>query len=102
MSKRLVLVANPKAGVSAMNIVRATSNRRRIVANAVREFRAAGYVVRLHVASELEAIEECSAQATREGADIIVAAGGDGTINAVLNGMMRVPDAKPALGVLPL
>ena len=99
---RLVLIANPKAGASAMNAVRATANRRRIVANAVREFRAAGFSVRLHIATELGAIEEYSRQATREGTDVIVAAGGDGTINAVLNGMMKESESKPTLGVLPL
>ncbi len=37
-----------------------------------------------------------------EGFDVIVAAGGDGTVHEVLNGLMRHPaDARPALAVLP-
>ena len=45
-----------------------------------------------------------AAQAVREGFPIIVAAGGDGTANEVLNGIGDVPGgfAKTALGILPL
>ena len=45
---------------------------------------------------------EAAAQAARDGFDLVVAHGGDGTVNEVVNGLLSATDAEtPMLGVVP-
>ncbi len=41
-------------------------------------------------------------EAAREGVELVVAGGGDGTVHEVANGILGLPEASTSLGVLPL
>lgn len=46
---------------------------------------------------------ELARQAAEDGYELVIAAGGDGTIHEVINGLMQVPaEQRPRLGVIPL
>jgi YegS/Rv2252/BmrU family lipid kinase len=46
--------------------------------------------------------ERAAAKASRRDAEILIAAGGDGTINEVVNGLMAARGPVPPLGIIPL
>jgi len=63
--------------------------------------RARGLTGRVQPTESEEACATEIARAAREGAEVIVAAGGDGTVRSVVAGLMQVPQPRPALGILP-
>jgi lipid kinase YegS len=64
----------------------------------VNEMRTAGHAVRVHVTWEVGDAERFAAEACRGGSDAVVAVGGDGTVNEVVNGLSGF---QTPLGILP-
>ena len=73
------------------------------VREAVKALRQAGANLEVRVTWEAgDALRLC-AEASHEGITRLIAGGGDGTVNELVNGLMRLgSDQRPALGVLPL
>jgi diacylglycerol kinase (ATP) len=90
--KSMLLILNPTAG-----------RRRRGLANAVvRRVRAEGWtvdVVETAAPGDAQRLAECCDAASYA---VIGVAGGDGTINEVINGLAKRNDPAPALGIVPL
>lgn len=63
---------------------------------------AAGWDVRLRPTERAGHAPELARAAAAEGADVVVAAGGDGTINEVATGLLAAGPGAPPLGILPL
>ena len=75
------------------------------VRQAVRAGREEGFRVDVHVTWEPGDAARFAEEATRAGYEVVLAGGGDGTVNEVVAGMLRgAADAStsPSLGVLPL
>lgn len=64
------------------------------------QFELAGFETSAHATTHEGDGIEASEDAVRRGFDVIVAVGGDGTINEVINGIARFED-KPRLGIIP-
>src|SRR5262245_21321867 len=70
---------------------------------AVEEIRRAGTEVIEHVTDGPGAAVRQAEAAARSGAEVVVAAGGDGTLNETLQGIVRAGlPARTALGVVPM
>lgn len=67
-------------------------------------FRAAGVDCDLVLTGAPREGEALAEQAAREGYDAVIAAGGDGTINEVINGVLRAAGERPTVpfGIVPL
>ena len=74
------------------------------VRGGVEALRAAGHAVLPRVGFDPEDARRFAREAAEEGADVVVAAGGDGTINDVANGLFDAEGegALPRLGIVPL
>lgn len=101
--EQFLIIANPQAGVSAGRI-----SRTRLINSAVRHLEYYGRRVEVYLEDSSQAVSDRAEWGARHGYHFIVAAGGDGTVNAVVNGLMRLHESEPellaeiALGVLPI
>jgi lipid kinase YegS len=69
--------------------------------NAIAQQRAAGHRIKVRVTRKKGDARRFAAEAGE--ADLLIAAGGDGTLNEVVHGLMDLSEAaRPALGVVPL
>ena len=87
-SKRVLLILNGK--VAANDALRA----------AVARQREAGHSIEVRVTWENGDARRFVSEAGE--VDLLIAAGGDGTLNEVLNGLMEMPRGAPGLGIVPL
>ena len=88
---RAVVIHNPAAG--------AALRKRRGFERAMNLLREAGWVVDVRLTETAGHAERIAREAVDGGADIVVAAGGDGTVNEVIQALAHTP---VALGVLPI
>ncbi len=96
----VLILANPTAGAGATRASRA-----RALKVVQARLEASGHSVHIGLEVEPRAIRERAENAARAGTPIVVAAGGDGTVNAVINGLMRASQgghSPTKLGILPL
>lgn len=93
----MLVIANPKAGLASAKRLR----------RALEELRLLGYAPTVETTDAIGDARTIAAAAAADGVDMVVAAGGDGTIADVVAGLMEGGKAgaypgRPALGVLPL
>ncbi|MGY0694986.1 diacylglycerol kinase [Virgibacillus sp. FSP13] len=90
--KRARIIYNPTSGREAF---------KKELANVLERFEIAGYETSAHATTcEGDAIEAAKIAVERR-YDVVVAAGGDGTINEVVNGLAE-QDYRPKLGIIPV
>ena len=91
MTRRIGIVLRPGATAEQLEALRA----------AVARMRAEGNEVEVRPTFESGDGERLAAQLSAGGAELLVAAGGDGTLNEVVNGL-ALSGRRPPLGVVPL
>ncbi|EBF5157322.1 YegS/Rv2252/BmrU family lipid kinase [Listeria monocytogenes] len=93
MQKRAMIIYNPAAGKNKF---------RKLLPDAERILTEADLEVALVPSTpKPKSTTEIARHAAESGYDIVIAAGGDGTVNEVVNGLMQV-EKRPKLGILPV
>ena len=90
-AKRLLMIVNPRAG---------RNKSRGPLFDAAAIFSQAGYLLSIHTTTPRPGDAASTAAAAGGIYDAVVAVGGDGTLNEVVNGLMEL-EAPPLLGYLP-
>ncbi len=90
--RRLVVIHNPAAG----------QRQRRRLGAVLHHLGEAGCAIDLYPTVRRGDAEAFAATVSRSACDVVVAAGGDGTVNEVVNGLMAAPGPVPRLAIVPL
>ncbi|WP_106494662.1 diacylglycerol kinase [Lentibacillus sp. Marseille-P4043] len=90
--KRARIIYNPTSGREAF---------KKELANVLERFEIAGYETSAHATTCEGDATEAAKIAVERRYDVVVAAGGDGTINEVVNGLAE-QDFRPKLGIIPV
>lgn len=90
--RRVVVIHNPAAG----------QRRRRRLSAVLQRLREAGCAIDLHPTTQSGDAEAFARTLSRAACDVVAVAGGDGTVNEVVNGLMAAPGPVPPLAVVPL
>ena len=91
-ARRVLVIYNPAAGQWRRRRLRAT----------LRSLEALGCGLTLHETTQPGDAEATAGAIAEDRFDVVVAAGGDGTINEVANGLIRAPHPVPPLAIIPL
>lgn len=88
---------------SAMVILNGKQANHPELRKAINHLRKEGHQIQVRIPWELDDTYHFISQALKHGIKTIIAAGGDGTINAVANTLMKFPaESRPTLGILPM
>jgi YegS/Rv2252/BmrU family lipid kinase len=91
-SPRVLVIYNPAAG----------QWRKRRLQTTLAALKGLGCAVHLFATQKAGDAQTRAASLTAEDCDVVVAAGGDGTINEVANGLANAPGSVPPLAIIPL
>jgi diacylglycerol kinase (ATP) len=90
---RILLLENPRSGAA---------RRRKHAKKLESRLRAEGARITVEAPASAEAMRERASRTHLGECDVLLVAGGDGTLNAVVNGLVRVPrESRPPLALLP-